>query len=71
MLMKIGIAVALLAAGWSLRSLVDPGELRDAQLHPERYGNLQVRVCGWNVRWNDLDRREQDAYLQRLEGIAW
>ena len=51
-------------------NVVDPEELRDAQLHPERYENLQVRVCGWNVRWNDLDRREQDAYLRRLEGIA-
>jgi len=50
-------------------NVVDPAELRDAQLHPERYGNLQVRVCGWNVRWNDLDRREQDAYLQRLEAM--
>ena len=51
-------------------NVVDPEELRDAQRHPERYENLQVRVCGWNVRWNDLDRREQDAYLQRLEGIC-
>ena len=51
-------------------NVVDPEELRDAQRHPERYENLQVRVCGWNVRWNDLDRREQDAYLQRLEGVG-
>ena len=50
-------------------NVVDPAELRDAQLHPEKYENLQVRVCGWNVRWNDLDRREQDAYLRRLEAI--
>ena len=42
-------------------------ELRDAQLHPERYENLQVRVCGWNVRWNDLSRAEQDAYIRRAE----
>ena len=45
-------------------------ELRDAQAHPERYENLQVRVCGWNVRWNDLDRRSQDAYIRRCEGVA-
>ena len=44
-------------------------ELRDAQAHPEKYENLQVRVCGWNVRWNDLNKREQDAYICRAENI--
>ena len=44
-------------------------ELRDAQKHPERYENLQVRVCGWNVRWNDLSRKEQDAYICRAENV--
>ena len=45
-------------------------ELRDAQAHPEKYENLQVRVCGWNVRWNDLPKKEQDAYIHRAEAIA-
>ena len=44
-------------------------ELRDAQLHPEKYENLQVRVCGWNVRWNDLCKSEQDAYIRRAENV--
>jgi len=44
-------------------------ELRDAQAHPEKYENLQVRVCGWNVRWNDLCKTEQDAYIRRAECI--
>ncbi len=44
-------------------------ELRDAQAHPERYANLQVRVCGWNVRWNDLSKKEQDAYILRAEEL--
>lgn len=44
-------------------------ELKDAQLHPEKYENLQVRVCGWNVRWNDLCKAEQDAYIRRAENI--
>ena len=50
-------------------NIFDPEELRDAQRHPEKYENLQVRVCGWNVRWNDLNRREQDAYIRRLEAM--
>ena len=45
-------------------------ELRDAQAHPERYENLQVRVCGWNVRWNDLDKARQEAYIRRAETAA-
>ena len=44
-------------------------ELRDAQAHPERYENLQVRVCGWNVRWNDLSKTEQDTYIRRAENV--
>ena len=44
-------------------------ELRDAQAHPEKYENLQVRVCGWNVRWNDLSKKEQDAYIRRAENV--
>jgi formate C-acetyltransferase len=44
-------------------------ELRDAQAHPERYENLQVRVCGWNVRWNDLSKAEQDTYICRAENV--
>ena len=51
-------------------NVVDPDELRDAQRHPEKYKNLQVRVCGWNVRWNDLCKREQDEYIRRAEAIA-
>jgi len=44
-------------------------ELRDAQAHPEKYENLQVRVCGWNVRWNDMSKSEQDAYIRRADNI--
>jgi formate C-acetyltransferase len=44
--------------------------LRDAQQHPEKYQALQVRVCGWNVLWNNLEKREQDAFIKRAEGIA-
>ena len=44
-------------------------ELRDAQAHPEKYENRQVRVCGWNVRWNDMSKTEQDAYIRRAENV--
>ncbi len=50
-------------------NVMDAAILRDAQEHPERYRNLQVRVCGWNVLWNNLDPQEQAAYIERAENI--
>ena len=43
--------------------------LHDAQKNPDKYKNLQVRVCGWNVLWNNLSKAEQDAYILRAENI--
>lgn len=50
-------------------NIFDVNTLRDAQKNPEKYKNLQVRVCGWNVLWNNLTRAEQDAYIIRAENI--
>ena len=38
-------------------------QLEDAKLHPEKYPELQIRVCGWNVLWNNLCEEEKTAYL--------
>ena len=51
-------------------NIVSPETLRDAQAHPEKYENLQVRVAGWNIRWNDIPRREQDEYIARIETVG-
>ena len=45
----------------------DAKTLRAAKAHPEKYPDLQVRVCGWNVRWNDLSPREQDHFIATAE----
>ena len=50
-------------------NVFDPAMLRDAQKNPEKYKNLQVRVCGWNILWNNMDKKEQDAYILRAEHI--
>ena len=44
--------------------------LRDAQKHPEKYRSLQVRVCGWNILWNNMAKEEQEAYIKRAENIV-
>lgn len=45
--------------------------LRDAQKNPQKYRNLQVRVCGWNVLWNNMNKEEQNAYIKRAENISF
>jgi formate C-acetyltransferase len=51
-------------------NVFDAEMLRDAQAYPEKYENLQVRVCGWNVLWNNMTKTEQDAYILRAENIS-
>ena len=52
-------------------NVLDASILREAQLAPERYRNLQVRVAGWNALWNDISKKEQDAYILRAENIRY
>ena len=44
--------------------------LRDAQAHPEKYADLQIRVCGWNVPWNNISKEEQDGFIRQAESLA-
>ena len=48
-------------------NVMDAAILRDAQAHPEKYPNLQVRVCGWNVYFVNLSRQEQNEFIARAE----
>lgn len=50
-------------------NVFSPELLIDAQNNPEKYKNLQVRVCGWNVLWNNMAKKEQDAYILRAQNI--
>ena len=47
----------------------DAETLRDAQKHPERYEDLQIRVCGWNVLWNNINKKEQDGFIRQAESL--
>ena len=42
-------------------------KLRDAQLHPEEYPNLIVRVWGWSGYFVELDRPYQDHIISRTQ----
>ena len=43
--------------------------LLDAQKHPEKYQDLQIRVCGWNVLWNNINKVEQDGFIKQAESL--
>lgn len=51
-------------------NIFDASTLRDAQKHPEKYHNLQVRVCGWNVRFTDLTPQAQETFIAQAEALA-
>ena len=48
-------------------NVMDPGVLRQAQKEPDKFRDLQVRICGWNLLWNSLSEKEQDAYILQAE----
>jgi formate C-acetyltransferase len=49
---------------------LDVATLRAAQEDPERYGDLVVRVAGFNARFVDLPPVEQDELIARAEAVA-
>lgn len=50
-------------------NVLNADSLKDAQSHPEKYQNLQIRVCGWNTLWNNMPKSEQDKYIERAKNI--
>ena len=50
-------------------NVFDAKLLREAQMNPQKYKTLQVRVCGWNAYFVNLSRAEQDAFIRQAEGI--
>ena len=45
-------------------------DLIAAQKNPEKYKNLQVRVCGWNAHFINLSKEEQDAFIEQAQNSA-
>lgn len=50
-------------------NVFNPEDLKAAQKNPEKYKNLQVRVCGWNAYFVNLSKEEQDAFIKQSENL--
>lgn len=48
-------------------NVFNPEDLKKAQKDPEKYKNLQVRVCGWNAYFVNLSKSEQDCFIKQAE----
>jgi formate C-acetyltransferase len=48
-------------------NVIDRATLLDAQLHPEDYTDLIVRVAGYSDYFNNLDKALQDEIIARTE----
>ncbi|MEE0946351.1 MAG: pyruvate formate lyase family protein [Acutalibacteraceae bacterium] len=51
-------------------NVFDADTLRAAQREPEKYRDLQIRVCGWNVLFNNINKEEQDGFIRQAEGLV-
>lgn len=51
-------------------NVFDAETLRDAQKNPDKYQDLQIRVCGWNVLWNNICKVEQDGFIKQAESLV-
>lgn len=51
-------------------NVFDADTLRDAQANPEKYQDLQIRVCGWNVLWNNINKEEQDGFIRQADALV-
>ncbi len=58
----------LSGGGFALQfSVLNLEMLRRAQREPDKYRNIQVRLCGWNAYFVDLRKEEQDHFIESME----
>ena len=50
-------------------NVFDAETLRAAQREPEKYKDLQIRVSGWNVLFQNINKEEQDGFIRQAEGL--
>lgn len=48
-------------------NILNADDLKKAQKDPEKYSDVQVRVCGWNNKFVNLSLEEQNAFIAQAE----
>lgn len=57
--------------GYGLQfNIFDTEILKDAQANPQNHSTLQVRVCGWNVYFTALTRKEQNQFIAANKHVS-
>ena len=46
-------------------NVLDAEVLKEAKRSPQKYPNLQVRLCGWNVLFSSLSEQAQNEFIMR------
>jgi formate C-acetyltransferase len=66
----VGLLRSFVETGGNMMTLtvVDTEELRAAQITPEQYRSLRVRMGGWCAYFTMLSREQQDHHIRRQEG---
>ena len=64
-----GILDTFMARGGGVMQMnvANAEDLRKAQKNPELYKDLQIRVSGWSVHFNDIKKEEQDGFIRQAE----
>ena len=50
-------------------NIMDLQMLLDARRNPDKYRTLQVRVCGWNEYFVEMDEDVQDMFIRQLQVV--
>ncbi len=50
-------------------NVLDAEVLKDAKKNPQKYPNLQVRLCGWNVLFSSLSEQAQEEFIMRAGNV--
>lgn len=56
-----------LGGGMIQMNVANSEELRRAQKYPEQYKDLQIRISGWSVHFNDINKEEQEGFIRQVE----
>ncbi len=50
-------------------NIINAESLLEAQKNPQKYQNLQVRLCGWNAYFVDLTSAQQNEFIKQTQSM--